>query len=556
MHCRAKEEVSRRMKTASLQIRGADEICHLKKTTLEAFVQRIVKRKYVLIAVLLNFAPYASAYTNLQPVQPLSVFDAVKRTLENNPNIMTAELTTSATEKVIDIEEATFITALSGQASGGKYNRPQLFNGMPIGVKSDEQNYALTARKVLKTGQLLEASVSSASSASKYRGVDIDQTAQTVGGISVTFPLWRGRGERLASLPLNIAKQDYETQSFTLRFQTGSAVANTLIAYWQFKGALEALQTYVTAEDTSRKSLGLVTQLIEADELPASDLQLVEAQLSRRVGARIQGEQSVLRSWASLNEAIGAPSSIVQISNPATEFPIPISTQVEEIANVELEALAIELVQKRSDFLALKSQIKADELRAELSEDAIKPTLNLRLGAQSSVFEPTDSLFKAFDGKKYGPDLSVSLDYSYTLGMRAEKSRAAISRLTVQKSRVSLRENERSQTVELATSLKNFTQAADRYQESERQLELARLGLENEQKKLVLGLSTVIDVIRLEDRLLSAELEVLEAKIALGSAVSRLMFSSGYLDSVIASGAIESGFDQLDRVVNSLITEN
>lgn len=495
---------------------------------------------------------YSQALTDAE--DPISLFDALKATLEGNPTLVTEGLVTSITKKSIEVEEAAFNIDLSGQGAIGKYERPQMIEGGAVlGLDSDEQNYSLTARKVSRTGQLLEASLRSSAIASKVRGVELERSSSISAGLAITFPLWRGRGGRLTQLPLNVAKQDFETQSYILRYKTGGALTRTITEYWQYKGAVDALTSYKAAEATSRRSLELVEELAEADEIAASELLLVREQLSRRVASRIQAEQNILQSWAGLSEAIGKPDYSSRMSYPASDFPVPKIDSVKRISEINVQKVIADLVENRSDFLAIRSKVKADEYRAGLAEDATNPTVNLRIGAESQVFQPADSLFRAIEGQSFGPDVSIALNYSYSFGMRAEKARAAIARLTVQQSKVELVENERSRVVDLVNSLKNFSRSIERYNETYRQRELSNKSLRNERRKLVLGLSTVIDVTRVEDRLLAAELEVLNAKVSMGSAIAGLMFSSGYLDSLIASGALNYGFNDIDIILDTLL---
>ena len=474
-----------------------------------------------------------AAQENILQYESLSLLDVIKISLENNNQIKISEVFANVSEQNIEIQEGQFDSQI--QASGtftGAENptqNPQSSVLNIIGVDNQSSSFSGGIQKRLKSSALVSLTMSSDATGDEFSGQNFNESGSSVLGFNVTLPLWKGRGSYLTTLPLELAKLNFDASTLDLKHQIDINIFQTVANYWNYRGASETLTLLREAEKRSGKMLADIQALIDADELPRSELNVVKAQLSQRRGARLRGEQNFIDAKATLTGNLGIvlPASTDK-NMPTTKLAEP-DTSREAYGSLQPEALMRSTMLLRNDFSALNVRIDIASKQIELANDATKPTLNFVAGGNYKTFESNNSPFSSLNAHSYGPDWSVGISYSYALKQISAKANKQIAFLGLTQRKIEKNELQRATTADLNSALFGFIQSSKRHAEALERHQLSVQNLASERNKFSLDAATILDILTIENQLLQSELDVIQQRVNYGSILVRLMFVTGRL---------------------------
>ncbi|HEY9421965.1 MAG TPA: TolC family protein, partial [Thermoanaerobaculia bacterium] len=357
--------------------------------------------------------------------------------------------------------------------------------------------------------------------------------AANLGTVALTLrqPLLRGRGREANAAPERSAERQVAASELDLRQTTLERTLIVISQYWQTRAALLNLEILRESEERARDLFETTRKLIEADFIPAADLVQVEANVVAKETARIGGERTFFQERQALGREIGLrPERIAALPFPSDPFPRVPAPVAPSVADHQL--WISRALERRVDLQAARERRSAAEFLQKAADNALKPQVDLIFtpsysglvqgGSASSFFSP---LYRNVPGVSSG--LSLALAWP-TPNSRARGDLIQIEEAREQSALVAdLISRQIGANVPIALdAVVRDVQQLDRATEAVRLFERA---VENEEKKLRAGTSTLIDVISQRDRLTAARQSQVSAHLALAVAVAQLRFETGTL---------------------------
>lgn len=479
----------------------------------------------VLALLLITPAPPALAAEE-QPATGLGLVEAVRLMLEQDPNLSIEQAILRSSRGVLLSSRGAFDPVFSTSLAETETDVPL--------TETTSQEERLIGNSVGVT-KLFRTGFSIAPGFELLRTQDLSGApgSVNVGTFSFTLrqPLLRGRGRTATAAPELSAERQVAASELDLRQTTAERTRVVATQYWQARAAWLNLEILRESEERARDLLETTRKLIDADVTPAADLVQVEANVVAQETARIGGERAFFEARQALGREIGlTPERVAGLPLPSDSFPTVTAPAV-SAADEDARWIAWAL-ERRADLQAARERRSAAEILLRAAENFLRPQLDLIFTpSYSGLVEGTES--GAFFSPLYRnvPGLSSSISFSLSWPTLNRQARGDLAQIeAVQEQSAFL--------VELLTRQigANVTIALDAVarnaQQLERAVEAVRLferTVENEEKKLRAGTSTLIDVISQRDRLTAARQSQVSAHLALAQSLVQLRFETGTL---------------------------
>lgn len=343
-------------------------------------------------------------------------------------------------------------------------------------------------------------------------------------------PLLRGRGRATTTATERAAEQELSASQLDLRQTLAERLRAVAVQYWQTLSAVFNLEILRLTEERSRDLLETTRRLVEADVTPAADLIQVEADLAAREAARIEGEGMLFAARQDLGREIGLePAALASLPAPTDSFPELIP---EGIPPAETAFWIDTALDARADLLAARARLEAAEILLRAADNLLKPQLDLVLEpSYSSLVEGSEpgDFFAPLLRNVPGLSTSLVLDFSWPVRNRQARGERTLREAARQENELRIELLERQIGAEVPTALDGARRGAQQLVQARRAVELFEQAVENEEKKLRAGTSTLLDVLSQRDRLTAARQREVAAQLALALALVELRFQTGTL---------------------------
>ena len=349
-----------------------------------------------------------------------------------------------------------------------------------------------------------------------FRG-DRSTTLETGWTVSLSQPLLRGGGWTVGRSGVKQAEIADRLSQLNLRATVIGAVNEVLGAYRTFVQAKEAASIARLSLGRGKHTLEVSRELLDAGRISRSEGTQAEAEVAGRELALITAVNAEDSSRLKLARLLDQPSSV--------QFEVQPPEKVERVTAQVGTALAI-AHRSRIDFSASKLDGEAAKLGLAVARNS--QLWDLRLAAtrtQSSLHNATSSFQTAYDGLRR-PDKQetfVGLTLKVPLWGDLERRQALLSaNIAVRQHALrheNLRQDIESQVIDRIRNL----EAAGKFLEIARQSrELAAKAVDDESFRFRSGLSSILNVARLEDRFVSSQMGELGALLGYLNAVTGL----------------------------------
>lgn len=350
--------------------------------------------------------------------------------------------------------------------------------------------------------------------------------------LSLTQPLLKGRGKRIATIPEKVAELVVEIREEQNIHSASYQLTNTVSAYWSYYTAYRSLEIYKQNEARVKRVLEITNDLITADKKPAGDLIQIRADLANQEKLTEQAEQNLFSRRISVANISGLSAA----NNLSTEVPIdeyPIIENYNFNTNLSPDYFIQLAIDNRADLAGVKKNILAIELQNELAKDNLKPELNLSgfvfYGNTSQGNSKPLKISTLFgnEGRYIGGGARLTFNFSpsnnYNEGNYL-KSQAALQDQYIVKNDL-----ERVISLNVRNALNNYISTTAVLKKARETLENYKTAFENEESKFQMGLTTLLNVILFQERLTSAELEYLRAQEDFAVSIVNLRHETGTL---------------------------
>lgn len=334
------------------------------------------------------------------------------------------------------------------------------------------------------------------------------------------MPLLRGRD---VSADADAAELQQKAIQHNYQFVASQVIRDVVIAYWNVIGAQKRLAILKRAEKGSEDFYRNLRKLVEAKEAPASDLNLVEADIYNRSGSRIRAEQELLISMYAFASIVGWSEDYAKrISVLTTNLP-----PIDETWDIHpYGQITQALFEYRDDVLSLESQIcslKRLLKRANLDQSP-ELTLNLN-GGQNYLHEGKDllSFSHGHTGRFYGAEIA----FQFPIPNRSAKGIIKQNQAQIVEAQVSLNDLKRQIFLDARQAFSGLLRAQQQLKLTRLSVDKYKKSLNDELKKLSLGAATVIDVLRVRDDLVGQQLAEVNSHVEYASSIIELAFQTG-----------------------------
>lgn len=476
------------------------------------------------VLILLWFAPPGSARAVEPPPGPgIGLADAVRMMLEQDPNVAIGESRLRSSQGVLLSSRGIFDPVVNAGLTERELNDPL------SEVASREQSIltnSLGMTKLFRTGLSIEPELLLS------RTADTGRQDVNLGTFSFTLrqPLLRGRGREFTAAPELSAELQVAASVLDLRQTTSERALVVVAQYWEARAAVLNLAILQESEDRARELMETTRKLIEADVTPAADLVQVEANVVSKETARIGGERDLFAARQALGREIGLePARIAALPFPSDPFP---TLPVAALPGGDVSRWIAVAVERRSDLQAARERRSAAEVLRKAADKALQPQLDLLFTpSYSGLVEGSDA--DSFLGPLYRniPGATSLLSLSLSWPTQNSRARGDLAQIEAVREQNELLEEliTRQIGANVPIAVDAVVRGAQQLERAQEAVRLFERAVENEEKKLRAGTSTLIDVISQRDRLTSARQSQVASHFALAVAIAQLRFETGTL---------------------------
>lgn len=491
---------------------------------------RQVRRVHQALAVILVLAASAGAAAQ----SGLSLLDAARITLDEQPSIRFQREQVALAEGSLQVAAGRFDLQFGGTVDRTRNATPLRLQDQSTTFDTALTNqtlYTLGADKPLRSGLILSPSIGVTRQDLNYDPLATNRAAVAFG---VTQPLLRGRGATVATAQETAARYDVGAASHTLRYTAALSVYQTAVAYWNYVAAHRNLAVVQASEQRARRLVEEMQTLIDAGNRPAAEIRQVNGNLAERIALRTAYQQVVFEARQSLGLAMGLPlDRAAALPSPSDAFP-----EVADGLPVVSDPLLLDrALQIRADLEASRQRELSTQSLIVAARDALKPQvdLTLRLGYSGLTEDsPFPGLFSSLARRLSGPNFVASVAVSRAQENNVARGQLARTEAARRQTQIQIDDLSRSIRSGVVVAQDDLARSAERVRLLREAAGLYATAVEDEREKLQLGLSTIIDLVLIEDRLTRSLLDEIAASLRYASALARLRFETG---TIVGGGA-------------------
>ena len=344
-------------------------------------------------------------------------------------------------------------------------------------------------------------------------------------GIDVQQPLLRGVGAEVNGAPERAASLRVDAERELLGQTVAGRILDTAQRYWDLVAAARQVEVFSAAEARARRLLNETETLVRLHERPPSDLHLLVASRAQWVRSRVAAELARQDAAAALALAMGIAAADGPIRLRATTAPPgqpwdPLPADAEE----RLVRLALQRHPELQSARLRRQAAGADELAAD---DLDRPRLDL-VGSLAWVAVDDDHAAGRL-GVPAGLNASLALRSDLPFFEPEAAGRIQVARAGRRAAEADVERLERGIRVEVASVVASLRRGRDTWRLAAEERRSYESAVNAERAKLRAGLSTVFNVMLLEDRLTAALLHEIWAWRRLLQDLPRLHYAIGAL---------------------------
>jgi outer membrane protein TolC len=475
----------------------------------------------VLAVMLTAFTSVALAQSPVQSISSIqdknaggiSLLRAITASLQKNPDIQISETQ-------IVINQGTL------QAAGSPFD-PLVNAGTNVTQtqgKVRTTNSSFGVQQQLRNGIVLGSNLAGQSQ-NTFDSPPPGSTATL--GVSIGFPLLRGRGEYFAAAAENVARLILERSEYDMRHAASLAIYSTAVAYWNLRAAEEILDAQRDSELRAQRLVGDIQRLIKGGERPAADVNLIHANLTGKRVARLAAEQSLISARLALGEKIGFDYVNFNEASRASDVFPEYEGKTALIENGA--ALVQKATEKRFDLKASLTNLDALRIAVDSAKDNLQPILGLTIGANYVGNVAAENPIQVFSRRAGDPQLTAGLTYTWDVVNSKSKGNFLSQSASYDQQAVAIRALQRSIGVGVENAVAGYNRSIQQLAESQYTVDLYTTIVENEKTKLKLGNATLLDLVNVESQRQDAMLNHIGQRAAYASAIAALRFQIGEL---------------------------
>lgn len=316
---------------------------------------------------------------------------------------------------------------------------------------------------------------------------------------SITHPLLRGFGERIARADRRRARVAQDVATLQQTAEALTLIRDVVIAYWQVAYARQLVDIRVEGLRLATEQLRITQTAVRTGTVSPTEVLAAEHAIAAREQAVLLAEVGVSQQSLDLRRMVGLEIGRDQIDlAPTTPLRAPPETY-------DTDAMIARALEQNPVIALLEAQQRGTDIEVEVTEDAIRPRLDVRatLGSTGVDGGPGGALADLVRIDQ--PTILVGVTYEQQLNARAARGARDKALAERRRVRVDLEAARREITVSVAHAINLMRAAQKRIEVSERAIALARRNLEVQQARFLNGKATNFDIVLRQDELQQAD---------------------------------------------------
>jgi len=396
---------------------------------------------------------------------------------------------------------------------GASYNRSNSSNTLTF--KSQEIDEAFVnagVSQLLPTGTLVEVTADSGW---------IDNSAKfytNALNVSVSQPLLRNFGKEATELEINVSRFSKDESLERFRTRLSDTVAQVRNDYFRLYNLREVLAVRRTSLALASRILDETKGRVRAGVLPAMEILNAEFVAATR-------EKEVIDAERGVRDQMDVLRVTLQL-DPAVEIVLADEPSRESYAVSQDAALALAL-QNRPELAAQRSVVKITDLQQRVAKNRTLPDLllNANVGVGGDDRRFMRGLEKTATAED--PSWGVGLQISYPLGNRAAENGYIRSRLAMEQAQTQLQSLEAGIARDVKAAIRLVESSYTQIEVTSRGRAYAEERLRAFEKRHAVGLATTKDVFDVEEDLVTAKGNQIQAVVDYNNSITELWRVTG-----------------------------
>lgn len=462
--------------------------------------------------LLLIFIGTLSSISYAEDPVDLTIRDAVEISLSNNLGLKIQRITPDVDREDIAVAESEFDSIAYAT---GTVSRSETVEDPDIESQENELQAGVGKKFVYGTEVSAYTTMSNDSYTDSTSG-DVDGTSVYT-NLSVTQPLLKNRGTAVNRRNIVIAENSHKKSELAFKQAAIDTVAETKTLYWQLYSAVENLTVREKSLDLAKQFLSEVEEKVRVGSAARLDTLQAKAEVASREGDVIAANNDVMNNQDTLaNYIYGGLKDTRNIR--CLQEPLFEAFKVDEQESVQTA------MGNRTEYLQAKYDIASAETEVVYTRNQTKPQLDL-IG--SAGYNEGDSDNDTYSSHQDFWNGSLSLSLEFPWGFRQEAANYRSAKLSLNQSRILLKQTESQILLEVRTAARNVASTHKQYQAASLAAKLAEEKLAAEQEKYHRGLSTSYNVLLYQRDLTDASVNLVDAAIAYQLAIVSLNQAMG-----------------------------
>ncbi len=473
----------------------------------------------------------------------LRVRDAVRLMLLNNSQVRIEQQSVKQAQDAVVRALAPFDPSVSSQFSANRQTTPtsSQLSGAPT-LSSLTQNTQAGFQKTFSTGTQFQTSFDTTRTTTNSVYNFFNPSLASSWNFSLSQPLLRNRGRFVNRAPIVIAQRGLEQSESQFSQQINDAIQNVIQQYWQVVLDEQSLKVLSASYKAAQASYDHDKRALQLGALSPLDIYQSESEVATRKVSVIQAEYAIKQDKDRLRMTLGADLSPTYeaLDLDLVEPPAP----VQPLVSVDLATSIKQALAKRPDLTALERQLESSEIDIRASRNRLKPDLQLSAQYSSSglggdqfsssgarTLIASGGLGDAL-GQVFGfgfPSYGVTLQLNLPIKNHSAEANLADANVRRDQTLYQIRRTREQVSLDVKNAVVGLQQSKLSMAAAKEARDLAEKNVEAQQRKYLLGSTTVYFVLQAQTELAQAEQSLVQAQVSYQLAAIDVEHATGNL---------------------------
>lgn len=467
-----------------------------------------------------------------EAVLPLTLREAIRAALANNPDYLVALLDARAAAEGVPQARAAFDPSISFTGTWAQSRSPFFsanpFSGLPPGLavaRARRMNLSTTINQLLPTGTQLSLSYNEARNKSN-NAFALNPSYQPSLVANITQPLLRGFGLDVNLAALRNARSSARQSEATLVETYMNAALAVEQAYWNLITSEEQLRSQKRSLESALKLLQDTRKLRKWGRASRLDVTVAKSGVATRREGLIVAESNLEAAHDQMVRLVRPTGDASKWDMFVVAVDLPNLTKEPDLDPTESVQKALN---RRPDYY--RAQLALDNAQRDMlvAENNALPALNL-IGSwtQEGLGGQHHSSWSALGSGRFYT-WSVGVNVELPLFLRSERAAVRQAKIMIERAEISLRSVEANVVLDVRNATRDIRTSKARIEAARAARILAKERLEATRARVETGAAVRRDVLDDLAALATAETSEVQAYVTYRLAISRLRQATGTL---------------------------